>query len=320
MKKSIFLSVILFVLAFTTNAQNDTMYIMKNGVVAGKYNVNTQVDSVIFYNPEITSSINIPTVLIPAGTFTMGSPISEVGRDTNEVEHQVTLSAFRMSKYEITNAQYAAFLNAKSIGSDGKYAAGVYPTQTLIIASSGVNYDFGLHYTSGQWTPVTGYENHPVIFVTWYGATEFATYAGGTLPTEAQWEYACRGNTTTPFNTGACLDNSEANYNWYQPYNTCTNTIPPGPLAETQTVGMYPANAYGLHDMHGNVLEWCSDWYGYNTTTPQTNPTGASTGTKRILRGGGWIDKAQMCRSAIRHSYSPSGLTGGFGFRIVLVP
>jgi formylglycine-generating enzyme required for sulfatase activity len=123
-----------------------------------------------------------------------------------------------MSKYEITNTQYAAFLNARGIGSNGLYAAGAYPTQALIYASSG-SYDLGLHYSGSQWTPVAGYETSPVINVTWYGATEFATYAGGTLPTEAQWEYACRAGTTTPFSTGNYLTNLQANYNWANPYN-----------------------------------------------------------------------------------------------------
>jgi hypothetical protein len=152
----------------------------------------------------IVQQLKIELASIPAGTFTMGSPTNEPNRDSDETQFQVTLSAFRMSKYEITNAQYAAFLNAKNIGSDGKYAAGAYPTQPLIYASSG-SYNWGLNYTGGQWAPVAGYENHPVINVTWYGATEFATYVGGALPTEAQWEYAARGGTTTAFHTGACL-------------------------------------------------------------------------------------------------------------------
>ena len=261
--------------------------------------------------------LSLSTVQIPAGTFTMGSPITEANRDTNEIQHQVTLTAFRMSTYEITNAQFAAFLNAKSIGTNGLYAAGAYPTQALIYASS-APYDFGLHYTGGLWVPVVGYENHPVIDVTWYGATEFATYVGASLPTEAQWEYACRGNTTTTFNTGTCLSNTQANYHWAYPYNTCTNTITSLP-ATTQIVGSYAANGYGLYDMHGNVLEWCSDFVGTYPTTPQTNPTGPTTGLWRVFRGGGWYYIAQQCRSAYRIAIMPEDGNHCIGLRIVFL-
>jgi len=167
----------------------------------------TNSTGVTSYGAEVsftTYPIDISAALIPAGTFTMGSPVDEVGRDVNETEHQVTLSTYRMSKYEITNAQYATFLNAKSIGSNGIWAgAKVYKIQTLIYANSSM----GLTYSGTQWVSVAGYENAPVINVTWYGATEFANYVGGGLPTEAQWEYACRAGTTTPFNTGALLTN-----------------------------------------------------------------------------------------------------------------
>jgi len=312
---------LVFGLVFTfgiTQAQNDTMYIMKQGSVIGKYKV-TEVDSVIFYQPS-TNPINLTLVNIPAGTFTMGSPTTEVYHQSNEVEHQVTLSAFRMSKYEITNAQYAAFLNAKSIGSNGLYAAGAYPTQALIYASSG-SYDWGLHYTGSQWIPVAGCENKPVIYVTWPGATEFATYAGGALPTEAQWEYACRGNTITPFNTGNCLSDAQANYYWGYPYNTCTNTITTYP-GTTQAVGTYSANAYGLHDMHGNVWEWCSDWYDkdYYKHSPQNNPENTNNGSARVLRGGSWGSGESYCRVAYRGNSCPAYRYGYYGFRLVLVP
>jgi formylglycine-generating enzyme len=302
----------------TIFAQNDTMYVMKSGVVVGKYNVNTQVDSVIFYKPTSTpvNPVSLQMVNIPSGTFTMGSPSTEVGRSSVETQYSVTLSAFRMSKYEVTNAQYATFLNAKGIGSNGKYAAGAYPTQALIYAS----YNWGLNYTGGKWVPVAGYENHPVINVTWYGATEFATYAGGTLPTEAQWEYACRAGTSTPFNTGSLLTNLQANYSWAYPYNGGTNTVTTRP-GKTQAVGTYAANAWDLHDMHGNVLEWCSDWYGTYPTTAQTNPTGAATGSYRVFRGGGWNYSAQRCRSAYRNGNSPyNSYDYDIGFRVVLVP
>jgi len=262
------------------------------------------------------TTTNIAMVNIPAGTFTMGSPTSEVNHQSDETQFQVTLSAFRMSKYEITNAQYATFLNAKSIGSNGLYAAGAYPTQTLIYVSSG-SPDWGLHYSGGQWVPAVGYENHPVINVTWYGSAEFATYSGGRLPTEAEWEYACRAGTTTPFNTGTCLTNAQANYNWASPYNTCTNTNTTYP-GTTQAVGSYAPNAYGLYDMHGNVWEWCSDWYGTYPTTAQTNPTGATTVSNRVYRGGSWNSYAQYCRSAYRNYNSPAYSYINIGFRLVL--
>ena len=283
---------------------------------AGAYNTLNKTVKINVNNP--ANPAHLEMVNIPAGTFTMGSPATEVSRSDDETQHQVTLGAFRMNKYEITNSQYAAFLNAKSIGSDGLYAAGLYPSEALIYASSG-SLDWGLHYTSGKWIPVAGNENHPVINVTWFGASQFAAYAGGTLPTEAQWEYACRGNTTMPFNTGNCLSNKQANYNWAYTYNTCTNTVTTYP-GTTQTADSYAGNAYNLYGMHGNVWEWCSDWYGTYPTAAQNNPTGAMSGSARVLRGGGWSDKALNCRSAFRNYGSPNSVDDGIGFRVVFVP
>jgi formylglycine-generating enzyme required for sulfatase activity len=260
--------------------------------------------------------LNIETALIPAGTFTMGSPLTEPDRFDSEVQHQVTLSAFRMSKYETSNAQFAAFLNANNIGANGIYAAGAYPTEPL-------EYDCGIYngltYTGTQWQPAAGFENYPVVCVTWYGAQEFATYAGGRLPTEAEWEYACRGGTTTPFNTGNCLDYTQANYYWPLPYSGCSNANTNYPN-QTQAVNSYSPNAYGLYNMHGNVWEWCADWHGDYPTAAQTNPTGPSTGTNRVIRGGCWSNYALICRSAYRYDLSPDGIGSGIGFRLAFVP
>lgn len=324
---------------------------------------------------------NINYVSIPAGTFIMGSRGSQV---------TVKLSAFLMSKHEITNAQFATFLNAKGIGSDGLYPGGKFPTQMLIYSSkefSPHGWDWGLHFTNNKWVPAAGYENYPVTYVTWYGATEFASYVGGTLPTEAQWEYACRAdltnktrtNTTTstqvtnittrdttyttntavsiirvdtafttwtvtnvtshsnvtttiitttkdttvttnkPFDTGDNLTNLQANYNWSAPWINGTNTVST-PSGKTQAVGSYPANAYGLFDMHGNVSEWCSDWYGPYKALPLTNPVGAVTGTYRVARGGSWFSSASGCTSDYRLYYYPSYLNFDVGFRVVFVP
>jgi formylglycine-generating enzyme required for sulfatase activity len=259
--------------------------------------------------------LNIETALIPSGTFNMGSPDSEPQRGSDEVQHQVTLSAFRMSKYETSNAQFAAFLNAKSIGSNGLYALGAFPTQVLIYSEA----VYGLIWTGAQWQPVAGKENFPVVKVTWYGAVEFATYAGGRLPTEAEWEYACRGNTTSAFSTGACLNNTQANYYWIGPLTGCSNSTTEHP-SQTQAINSYSSNAYGLYNMHGNVWEWCSDWYGNYATTAQTNPTGASTGDVRVFRGGGWTSLALNCRSADRNYFDPFFNNFGLGFRPVFAP
>lgn len=259
--------------------------------------------------------LSIETALIPAGTFSMGSPTTEPQRFSVEVQHQVTLSAFRMSQYETSNAQFATFLNVKSIGSNGIYSLGAYPTQALIYA----NATSGLTWTGTQWQPVTGKENFPVINVTWYGATEFATYAGGRLPTEAEWEYSCRGNTTTAFSTGSCLNNTQANYRWDLPLTGCSNISTTFPN-QTQGIISYSPNAFGLYNMHGNVWEWCADWYATYSTTAQTNPTGPSTGTGRVIRGGSWIDNALYCRSANRTFITPGSNFNNMGFRLSFAP
>ncbi|MDX9748665.1 MAG: formylglycine-generating enzyme family protein [Paludibacter sp.] len=320
--KKLLISILAVLITFSLAAQNDTIFFMKNGQVVNKQSVKqSDVDSVIFYRPAQSHPvINISYVDIPAGTFTMGSPATEAERNIDETQHQVSLSAFKMSKYEITNAQFAAFLNTKVIGSDGKYTSGAYPTETLIHQSGN---SWALQHLGRQWVAMPGYENHPVT-VTWHGATEFATYIGAKLPTEAQWEYACRAGSTTPFNTGNCLSSPQANYDWRQPYidwnESCSITITTYP-GKTQAVGSYPANAWGLHDMHGNVWEWCSDWlFGY-PTTHETDPTGSETGSERVIRGGSWSDRAQSCRSADRGTTVPgSRYSGNVGFRVVLFP
>jgi sulfatase modifying factor 1 len=269
-----------------------------------------EIDSVIF-SGEGSNPLVIETVLIPGGIFTMGSPESEPLRVSDEKQHEVTLSAFRLSKYEISNIQYATFLNANDIRSNGINTKGAYPGQVLIFQAAG----WGLIWADNQWRPVEGKENNPVVNVTWFGAQEFATYAGGRLPTESEWEYACRGGSTTPFYTGSCLDNKQANYEWSFPYTGCSNSDINNP-EQTQSVYSYAPNAYGLHNMYGNAYEWCSDWYGAYPTGAQTNPTGPATGTSRVIRGGGWDDYAQYCRSANRFNSGPGSSINQFGFRL----
>lgn len=252
----------------------------------------------------------IETVEIPAAgqTFSMG----ETGYATPV--HDVTLTKnFRMSKYVVTNTQYAAFLNTKGVANDGKGtvsytntsgALQTNQTQTFISSNS-----WGVTYANGVWVAQSGYENHPVTNVTWYGAKAYADWIGGVLPTEAQWEYACRGGKTTAFYFGD-NDTDMGNYGWSRENNT-----PSG----TKAVGQKLPNAYGLYDMHGNVWEWCGDWYAVYTTSPATDPdVQSTTGYSRVLRGGGWYRLAQYCRSAYRYFNDPGDAGNRFGFRVAV--
>ena len=135
------------------------------------------------------------------------------------------------------------------------------------------------------------------------------------LPTESEWEYACRAGTTTPFHFGSELNGRQANCYGTAPYGT--NTKGPN-LKKTSPVGTYPANACGLYDMHGNVYEWCSDWYGEYPSGSVTDPSGPATGSIRVYRGGSWRYDAVRCRSANRNWLDPSFRCRYLGFRVAL--
>lgn len=295
-------------------------------------------DTATFIMPEDNVSILaefdsfIELVRIPAGTFLMGSPSDEPGRTANETQHNVTLTEdFLIGKYEITNAQYAAFLNKTGVPESGQFEFPGNGTVQFILQSFG-DQDYGLHYTDGKWEPVAGYENHPAMMVSWFGATAFAKWAGGALPTEAQWEYACRGdNGTLPFGIGdgKKLDGTMANFYGTYPYDLDKggryedlNGIFP---YTTTPVGYYEdyPNSYGLYDMHGNMWEWCSDYfdtaYG-NGAADATNPTGPTGGSNHVLKGGGWTRTGDGCRSAMRLEGQPQNTYNYYGFRVVFKP
>jgi hypothetical protein len=228
----------------------------------------------------------IQWVQISAGIFTMGSSVNEAERDSDEgPQFTVSLSSFRLSKYEITFTQYDAFCDAtgRTKPSDEGWGRG----------------------------------NRPVINVSWYDANAFASWMGSgyRLPTEAEWEYACRASTLSPYNTGNCLSTNQANYHGTYPYYACNAGAY---LGNSTPVGFYSPNSWGLYDMHGNVFEWCNDWNGVYPGGSQTNPTGPANGVEKVLRGGGWNDRGGYCRSADRHQGPPLGSTNFIGFRLVV--
>ena len=228
-------------------------------------------------------------VHIAAGTFKMGSPKNEAERVDDETQHQVNVRNFLISRYQITNRLYELF---------------------------DPNHRSRRDQYSDQ-------DNEPVIYVNWYEAVMFCRWLGCRLPTEAEWEYACRAGTTTPFNTGDNLTTEQANYDGNYPYKN----YPKGKyLQKTTPVGSYPTNTWGLYDMHGNVWEWCQDWYGekyYDECKKKgivENPPGPETGSLRVLRGGNWLNFARDCRSAFRSHAGPADRDDDIGFRLVFVP
>jgi len=259
-----------------------------------------------FYRVLTVATSLTPTnmVWIPPGTFVMGSPTNEALRESSgfdEAQHVVTIrQGFWMGKYLVTQGDYRAV-----VGNNPSYFAGDL--------------------------------NRPVEQVTWNDATNYcalrtvrervaglipANYAYR-LPTESEWEYACRAGTTTAFYLGNGLHSGQANFNAEWEYDAATGQIhnPSGIyLATTTPVGSYATNGWGLCDMIGNVWEWCQDWYGTYPPGSVTDPQGAVSGSHRVMRGGSYFLYAQYCRSAQRNRYNPtySGVT--IGFRTVLAP
>jgi formylglycine-generating enzyme len=252
---------------------------------------------------------------IPAGKFTMGSDETEAGRNNNENKHNVTLSAFKMSKYETTVAQFKSFIDATGYLTDAEKGTGNYKGSVIGIGENkNTNPLINWRYDAvGNLRPLKEY-NHPVLHVSWNDAHAFAEWMGCRLPTEAEWEYACRADSTSAFNTGENLTTEQANYNGTFPYNNNKKGIY---REKTMPVGSFSPNGWGLFDMHGNVNEWCSDWYGNYPNDEVTDPQGPQTGTSHIIRGGSWNYPAKSCRNASRKYQEPIFRTNDLGFRIV---
>ena len=238
---------------------------------------------------KFTNSIGMEFASIPAGKFLMGSPATEQERDPDETRHEVTLThAFRLGVYEVTQAQYEQVM-----GENPSFSKGArLPVEQVSYLDA-------------------------LIFCRKLSDLPAEKAAGRKyrLPTEAEWEYCCRAGTSTPFHFGNELNGTQANCFGEFPYGTTQK----GPsLGKTSPVGSYPPNAWGLHDMHGNVWEWCADRYGDYPKGPITDPRGPEVGSDCVLRGGSWIYVAALCRSAYRSRFDPSPRDYWSGFRLAL--
>ena len=253
-------------------------------------------------DPKIKISGGLEMVLIQPGTFSMGSPSSEPGRDDDERQHTVRITKpFYMAATEVTNNQFCAFLNDRGNTKEG----GEY---WLDISDE----DCRIEKHGGRFRPESGYGDHPVVEVAWYGARAFCDWTGCRLPTEAEWEYACRAGTSTAFCNGGISEPAGRDPNldkigWYHRNSG----------GKTHPVGRKEPNGWGLYDMHGNVWEWCLDWYATYPTGAVTDPTGPGGGSDRVSRGGGWDNNARNCRSAYRFRDTPGYTYFGLGFRLV---
>ena len=243
---------------------------------------------------------------IPAGTFTMGSPSNEEDREDSENQVQVRLSkGFWMAETEVTVGQFQAFVEASGYRTEAEAGDGAF---------GWTGSEEKKHKAYNWRTPgFTQSDSSPVTCVSWKDAKSFADWAKLSLPTEAQWEYACRAGTTTPFHFGATITAKQVNYNGNYPYGNAAKGVF---REKTMPVGSFPANAWGLRDMHGNVWEWCADWYD-DTLPGGTDPTGPSSSSSRVSRGGSWFNYAQDCRSANRDYYVPSFRYFSIGFRVL---
>ncbi len=272
----------------------------------------------------------IEMVFIPAGEFMMGSPAGEKDRwDEEGPVHRVRITKpFYLGKYEVMRGQFAVFVNDTNYRTDAEKEGWAY------YAWDGKSLG---KVDGASWRKV-GFaqaDDHPVVCVSYNDAAAFCGWlsrqagSAAVLPTEAQWEYACRGGTRTAHPWG---DDPDDGRGWCNAVDqTAERQFPAWTtvfwgfnwddgFVFTSPVGYYKANAFGLHDMLGNVWEWCSDWYGekYYGESPGNDPPGPNDGALRVLRGGSWRSNTLNCRSADRVRYSPDRRVSDLGFRLAL--
>ncbi len=235
---------------------------------------------------EYTNSVGMKFIRVPAGTFMMGSPDSEIQRDTNEILHEVTITQpYYLQATEVTQQQWMDVMS----------------TQPSHFKNCGID------------CPVENIRHTEAMeFLNRLNKLERTKHYR--LPTEAEWEYACRAGTTSAFFNGPMVTGKDFNHN---PYLDSVGWYYHNASHAPHRVGLKSPNAWGFYDMHGNVWEWCSDWYGDYPSESVTDPQGPSDGSVRVVRGGSWYNGARGCRSALRGYDHPGYRGGDVGVRLV---
>ncbi|MCX7793702.1 MAG: formylglycine-generating enzyme family protein [Thermodesulfovibrionales bacterium] len=248
-------------------------------------------------------------VLIPEGFFVMGSPEKSSYPEDEKPSHRVYIDSFYIDIYEVTNEDFAAFLNTIKPDPE-KRKRWIVLRSDLKTEERKDFWPAEIVYENGIYKPVKGFERHPVNSVSWYAAEAYCRWLGKRLPTEAEWEKAARGGIEGKL------------YPWGDAYPTVgiiynrtwnDNSLP----VPTEPVGNYAPNGYGIWDMAGNVAEWVNDWYDpeYYRISPKKNPKGPESGTMKVIRGGSWSGDANSLRVSKRNYAFPDNLLSGVGFR-----
>jgi len=282
---------------------------------------------------DISSLFVTNFVKVNKSTFLMGSPESEHDRKDWEFLHRVNLSSYYICKYQVSIFDFNLFICETSYKTNAdvfKYS-NISDEEKWCLKSE-VNWKYGVR--NDEKSPID--YDHPVVHVSWYDAVKFCEWASlkmnrnCRLPTEAEWECACRANTLSPFNTGSNLTTENSNFHGHYPYYM-SGLRREGFLGDklgeyrqdTVTVNSFAPNQWGLHNMHGNVYEWCLDWYRkdfYEECIRHAiidNPLDSSISHERVLRGGSWWAGAKYCRSASRYGHAPEYSDSDTGFRLL---
>jgi len=227
-------------------------------------------------------------IFVKGGKFSMGSRDNEQDRDIDEMQRTVTVSSFYIGKFEVTQKEFEELMDINP----AQFPGDLLPIENISWIYA-IEYCNRLSMSEGL-IPVYGFDGANITFD--------RNASGYRLPTEAEWEYACRAGRKSPFNTGKKITQNQANFNEN--------------LGITSPVGRYPPNRWGIFDMHGNVFEWCWDWYGIYRRDDINDPKGPETGSARVIRGGSWINEENALRSAYRNFFPPGAGNERIGFRL----